>query len=293
MILPADKGNATVIMDRDDYQKMLDMLEEPTTYKKLKRDPTTKTEKHITQLLKVTEKNGWIPNELRLYLTPQFSTPPQIYGLPKIHKAGTPLRPIVSSIGSPTYKLAWELARILTPLMGKTDSFVKNSAEFAQKIRETHVEEETTMVSFDVVSLFMKVPLDDALECISNLLAKDESLEKRTNIPPDTICQLTETCLRATYFMFEDQFFEQIEGAAMGSPLSPIVVNLYMESFERRALSSAKVTPTMWRRYVDDTFVLWPHSAEQLEEFHMHLNQQHPQIQFTREEKNDNQVQLS
>ena len=119
-----------------DYRKKtLDMLKDPTTYKKLKRDPTTKIEKCITQSLKVAEKNGWIPDKLRLYLTPQFSTPPQIYGLPKIHKAGTPIRPIVSSTGSPTYKLAKELARILAPLMGKTDSSIKNSAEFAEEIR--------------------------------------------------------------------------------------------------------------------------------------------------------------
>ena len=68
--------------------------------------------------------------------------------------------------------------------------------------------------------------------------------------------------------MFEDHFFEQVDGAAMGSPLSPIVANLYVEGFEKSALSSAKLTPTAWRRYVDDTFVLWPHGADQLEEVH-------------------------
>jgi hypothetical protein len=115
-----------------------------------------------------------------------------------------------------------------------SDTFIKNSAEFAEDIRKMLVEEETSMVSFDVVSLFTKVPLNEALGCISDLLAKDESLEERTNIPPDAICQLTETCLRATYFMFEDRFYEQVDGAAMGSPLSPIVANLFMESFERK-----------------------------------------------------------
>ena len=123
-----------MIMDRDDYRMILDMLKDPT-YRKKKRDPTTKIEKRITQSLKEAEKNGWIPDKFRLYLTPQFSAPPQIYDLPKIHKAGTPLRPIVSSIGSPTYKLAKELARILAPLTGNTDTFVKNSAEFAEDIR--------------------------------------------------------------------------------------------------------------------------------------------------------------
>ena len=290
VILPADKGNATVIMDKEEYRsKILGLLEDPTN-RKLKRDPTTKIEKRITQSLKDAEKNGWISNKFRLQLTPQLSTPPQIYGLPKIHKAGTPLRPIVSSIGSPTYRLAKELARILAPLMGKTDTFVKNSAEFAEDIRKAHADKETTMVSFDVVSLFTKVPLKEALGCISDLLDTDETLEERTNIPPDAICQLTELCLRATYFLFEDQFFEQVDGAAMGSPLSPIVANLYMENLERAALSSAKLAPTMWRRYVDDTFVLWPHGADQLEEFHAHLNRQHPQIQFTKEEESDNQI---
>ena len=101
---------------------------------------------------------------------------------------------------------------------------------------------------------------------------------------------LTELCLRATYFMFEDQFFEQVDGAAMGSPLSPIVANLYMESFERKALSSAKLTPTVWRRCVDDMFVLWPHGANQLEEFHAHLTNQHPQIQFTKEVEEDDKI---
>lgn len=73
----------------------------------------------------------------------------------------------------------------------------------------------------------------------------------------------------------------------MGSPLSPIIANLYMEGFESKALASAPSSPTMWLRYVDDTFVLWPHDANRLEEFHSHLNAQHPQIQFTKEEKDD------
>ena len=80
-------------------------------------------------------KNGWIPDKLILYVTLQFSIPPQIYGLPKIHKSRTSLRLMVSSIRSPTYK---ELARILAPLMEKTDTFIKNFAEFVKDIRKTH-----------------------------------------------------------------------------------------------------------------------------------------------------------
>ena len=83
-ILPADKGNATVIMDCTEYEKkMLDLLADPT-YRRLKRDPTTKVEKRITEGLKALESTGYITVEQRKYLAPQYSSPPQLYGLPKI-----------------------------------------------------------------------------------------------------------------------------------------------------------------------------------------------------------------
>ena len=85
-------------------------------------------------------------------------------------------------------------------------------------------------------------------------------------------------CLCYTYFTFDSTIFEQVEGAAMGSPLSPTVVNLYMEAFEERALESAVLCPRVWLRYVDDTFVLWPHGEDELDAFNNCLNTQHPSI---------------
>lgn len=61
-------------------------------------------------------------------------------------------------------------------------------------------------------------------------------------------------------------------------------------SIRENALMSAIVTPELWLRYVDDTFVLWPHRESWLEEFHWHLNSQHPRIQFTKEMELDNQI---
>ena len=146
------------------------------------------------------------------------------------------------------------------------------------------------MVSFDVVSLFTRVPVDDALLVIARLLQEDTTLTGRTSIPPNDLCALIQLCLEATYFHFRGTFYQQVQGAAMGSPLSPIVANLFMEDFERRALLTSPCMPRLWIRYVDDVFAVWPQKDRTLKDFHLHLNKQHPSIQFTMEEEDDNKI---
>ena len=76
----------------------------------------------------------------------------------------------------------------------------------------------------------------------------------------------------------------------MGSPVSPIVANLYMKELENKALEAAKLYPRMWVRYIDNTFVLWLHGEQHFESFHQHLNSQHPAIQFTMEREQQNRI---
>ena len=90
-------------------------------------------------------------------------------------------------------------------------------------------------------------------------------------------------CLTSTFFSFQCEFYAQTCGVVMGSPLSPIVANLFMEDFESKALASAKFCPRKWNRFMDDTCVIWPHGCEKLDLFLDHLNSQSDYIKFTME----------
>ena len=118
----------------------------------------------------------------------------------------------------------------------------------------------------------------------------DESLEIRTTLTVQQICQLTELCLKSTYFQYEDMIFEQSDGMAMGSPLSPVVTNIFMEDFESTAIVTSDYQPRIWYRYVDDTFVVWEHGRQQLDEFLEHINGLHERILFTMEVEENNKI---
>ena len=133
-------------------EKMVSMLNN-STYRRIKGDPTARLESKIKKTLKDMEQKGGIDDRMRGRMTTQHAKPPQIYGLPKIHKEGVPLRPIISAIGSPTYQLAKEIAKILRPLAGKSCSGIRNSSDFCRRIREMEMEVDDRMVSFDIVSL--------------------------------------------------------------------------------------------------------------------------------------------
>ena len=98
----------------------------------------------------------------------------------------------------------------------------------------------------------------------------------------DHIICLLEFCMKNTYFSYQGRFYEQTEGAAMGSPISPLIANLYMEDFEIQAIRTSPTPPTLWKRYVDDTFTIIKKNNR--DSFLEHLNSIHPNIRFTCEE---------
>ena len=123
VILPADKGRATVVMDKHTYEsKMESMLSDANTYERLKRDPVSSLERQLNSLLMDLKKQGLISKRLFDQLRSSVGHTPYICGLPKVHKSNVPLCPIVSFYSSPTYRLSKHFCRLLSTLVGNTPS---------------------------------------------------------------------------------------------------------------------------------------------------------------------------
>ena len=94
-------------------------------------------------------------------------------------------------------------------------------------------------MSYDVKALFTSVPIEPAIEIIKKHLEEDKELQQRTSMTVNNIICLLEFYLKNTYFLFQGRCYEQAEGVTMGSPISPIVANLYMEEFVIKDLNTA------------------------------------------------------
>lgn len=100
----------------------------------------------------------------------------------------------------------------------------------------------------------------------------DEAIDVIKNITNTHNVSLVIFFLNSTYFTYRGNIYEQVHGVVMGSPLSPIVENIYMDNFENMVIDSFPFTPKEWNRYVDDIFFKWRHGKENLNDLLTHLN---------------------
>ncbi|CAH8465403.1 unnamed protein product, partial [Dicrocoelium dendriticum] len=239
VLTKADKGKTLVVMNKSEYLEKMGQHLETGPYRvvvdKTVASVMNKSKTEVGNYLRTVKDDLGAGKWYSLY--PKSTLPPRVYGLPKVHKPEVPVRPIVDGIGSPTHELARYFARLLQPLTGRTSAFVKNSYDFAQKIASLKIESDDLMVSFDVTSLFTNVPKEEALGIARRCLNEDVTLNDRTKLTVNQIIEGMTVCLNMSYFVFQSKLYSQEQGLAMGSPISPVLANLYMEDFENRALT--------------------------------------------------------
>lgn len=176
---------------------------------------------------------------------------PRLYGLPKIHKPGNKMRPIVSNVNAPTYNLAKWLVAEFRKIGDPNGYQVLNNKDAAERINGVTLNDDDVMVSFDVVSLFPNIPMDYAIKYLEEHLYEKGIRGDKLS----TLINLTELCMYKNEFTFRDKIFKLNDGCAMGNPLSPYIANIFLSHFETE-FSKHPLFPKIWLRYVDDVFAV-------------------------------------
>ena len=195
IVLTADKGVAMAIMDRQDYINKANQLLNQNTYRSIAKDSTNSIKIKLINILKRVKNQTGLDSNTYKSMYPTGCVPPMFYGLLKIHKPDTPLRPIVSSCGSVTYGVAKELAKILKPLVGKSPHHITSTQDFVEQARQIKLEPGECLSSYDMSALFTSVPIDPAINIIKDLLDKDTTLKERTVMEIGDIIHLLGFCL--------------------------------------------------------------------------------------------------
>jgi hypothetical protein len=235
---------------------------------------------HMVDVAKVTIHDMIEKLQLQQFhqYTLKVSNPrvPEMYGLPKIHKEGDKMRPIISNVNSPFQNVSKWLVKELRKLRSVEGFSIKNSVELCEKLKDVTVNQHEVLASFDVVSLFPSIPLDLALVCLDEYFVELKLGVRRRN----TYLNIAKTCMENTCFQFRDNFYKQLKGLSMGNPLSPFLANVFMSSMERK-LSSSTIFPRVWHRYVDNIIVVI--QQDKMNDTLNFINSYHPTINFTPE----------
>ncbi|XP_078365461.1 uncharacterized protein LOC144649756 [Oculina patagonica] len=187
------------------------------------------------------------------------------------------LRPIISTCGTYFYETAKALSKYLAPL-AENQHTIKNTLDFAEKLKDRTIEEDEIAVSYDVTSLFTEIPLDETINHILDQIYKQHKLPQ---IAPRTIFKrLLERVTKGTVFSFNGQLYKQIDGCSMGNPLSPTLANIFMCKLEEDIVTPLNLP--FYDRYVDDCFS--KRKANAPDSLLDKLNSYHPNIKFTVEE---------
>jgi hypothetical protein len=288
IIKPADKGSATVVMDRSAYiAEAHRQLDNATYYRKLDHPSYTDNVKPINDVLDEMAASNVISKKQLHFLRANESDRQRIfYLLPKIHKPRSKWpqpdrmpegRPIVSDCGSESYRVSQYIDSFIRPISIKHPSYIKDTYDFVSKVRGQQIPKEAFLVTGDVCSLYTNMRIDRTIETTTQALAR-HPVEGR---PDAHIIKLLDITLRNNDFVFDNEFYLQICGTAMGKTYAPGLADIYLEHFDHVATTGFHIKPLLFFRFLDDTFFVWTGTLEQLHEYETFLNGIIPGITIT------------
>ena len=288
-----DKGNGVVIMNKTDYiSKINRILNDNTKFNIAQTDEKKlilKLEDKLNNVLRQFKNCGGIIEELCKSCYASGTRLGNLYGLPKVHKIGLPLRPILSACGTHNFNLSQALVPLIS-FLTNNDYILKNSQDFTNFITNVPNANSLYMCSFDIESLYTNIPVLETIDIILNRVFSRGALYFN-GFSRKQFRSILELCFKNSYFKFNNNIYHQLDGLCMGGPISPVAANIFLNDFECKILDDCppQFKPQFYKRYLDDTFLLF-NSEQQAKDFFNFINGRHPNISFTFEGEQNNSL---
>ena len=223
------------------------------------------------------DKN-YLPKNDYKYLEPCGSKLGIIYGLFKIHKGTTingpvpPFLPILSAIGTCSYNIA----KICVPTLKQfsiNEYTTKDSFSFCKEILDQ--DPGLYVVSLDIQSLFINITLDETINICLDLVFREK--KKVKDMLKRHFKQLLTLSVKSSCFRVNVVSYKQVDGVAMGSPLTPTLTNLFLVYYEHKLLENCPLQfwPKYYCRYIDDIFFMFE-NRDHVKKFLKHMNSCYP-----------------
>ena len=202
-------------------------------------------------------------------LRPVGSQPARLYGLAKVHKQDTPVRPVLSIPGSAYHNVATQVAKWLSFVPEcQINTSTKTVCDTLSSVK---LDKDEVLVSFDVSSLYTNVPVMEAINVCADLLFSKMDLP----VDKETFITLAKIASCDVIMSTHDGYYRQVDGLAMGSPPAPHLANGWLSQFDDRIKGDAKV----YFRYMDDIFRNI--KKNKIESKLKEINSYHPSLKFT------------
>ena len=255
VIKKADKGDTIVVETVERYtEDGMKHLNDPTTYQPIPEDINPRISATIDKYLKETIYKGLLDRDTYHAIKPPTNPrTPIIYFLKKLHKNPISVRPIVSSVQSPTSNLSHFMDLLLKPIVKNIPQILTNSTEFLRELQAITIPDNTILASLDVSSLYTNIPTDEAIDIVLKYLEETQSPQQPPNQLPR---ELLNFILKCNCFTFCNLFYLQVQGVAMGTKMAPNFANIFMANFEEKHILQRPDKPYFYRRYLDDIFII-------------------------------------
>jgi len=244
----------------------------------------------IREVIETGLEDGEITGEEAVAMIPSEPRAGRLYGLAKDHKPFSkipPFRPIISGCGSNTEYISKFVDHHANNLVRKIPSFLEDTPHLLRCFAELqtqyeYIPSDVIPVTLDVVGLYTNIPSDEG---IAKFRAALDTRENQS-VSTEFLITLLTLILKCNVFEFDGSLYIQEWGTAMGTHVAPPYANIFMGGLEEfLASDGAKylkhIFAGFYKRFIDDIFLLWQGSREQLDEFISYMNSIHPTIKFS------------